>query len=74
VELHAGLICIHGPAEGFTKAEQVEAFAVALDLLERHGGDATNLLVEVMWSVEGLHYEMAEFPSSEDPEMPSGAG
>ena len=62
VDLHAGLVCIHGPPDGFTRAEQAEAFAVALDLIEGHGGDATNLLVEVTWSAEGIGYEVAEFP------------
>jgi len=60
--LHAGLVCIHGPPEGFTKAEQLEAFAVALDLIEQHGSDATNLLVEVVWAADGISYEVAEFP------------
>ncbi len=62
VGLHAGLVCIHGPPEGFAKAEQLEAFAVALDQIERHGGDATNLLVEVVWAADGISYEVAEFP------------
>lgn len=62
VDLHAGLVCIHGPPEGFTKVEQLEAFAVALDQIERHGGDPTNLLVEVAWGAEGIAYEVAEFP------------
>ena len=42
--------------------EQLDAFAVALDLIERHGGDATNLLVEVAWDADGIAYEVAEFP------------
>ena len=62
VDLHAGLVCIHGPPEGFTKAEQLEAFAVALNLIEQHGSDATNLLVEVVWAAEDIGYEVAEFP------------
>ncbi len=62
IDLHAGLVCIHGPPEGFTKAEQLEAFAVALDLIEQHGSDATNLLVEVVWAADGVGYEVAEFP------------
>ncbi len=62
IDLHAGLVCIHGPSEGFTKAEQLEAFAVALDLIEQHGSDATNLLVEVVWAADGIGYEVAEFP------------
>lgn len=66
VDLHAGLVCIHGPPEGFTKAEQLEAFAVALDLVEQHGSDATNLLVEVVWAVDGIGYEVAEFPPRAD--------
>ena len=63
VDLHAGLVCIHGPPEGFTKAEQLEAFVVAIDLIERHGSDATNLLVEVVWAADGIAYEVVEFPS-----------
>ena len=62
VDLHAGLVCIHGPPKGFAKAEQLEAFAVALDQIEQHGGDATNLLVEVVWAADGILYEVAEFP------------
>ncbi len=46
----------------FAKAEQLEAFAVALDQIERHGSDATNLLVEVVWAADGIAYEVAEFP------------
>lgn len=75
VDLHAGLVCIHGPPEGFTKTEQVEAFAVALDLIEQHGGDATNLLVEITWSAESIDYEVAEFPpDSNGTKAPPGAG
>ena len=66
MDLHAGLVCIHGPPEGFTKAEQLEAFAVALDLIEQHGSDATNLLVEVVWATDGIGYEVAEFPPGAD--------
>ena len=62
VDLHAGLVCIHGPPEGFTKADQLEAFVVAIDLIERHGSDATNLLVEVVWAADGIAYEVVEFP------------
>ena len=40
----------------------IEASAVALDLIEQHGSDATNLLVEVVWASDGIGYEMAEFP------------
>ena len=66
VDLHAGLVCIHGPPEGFTKAEQLEAFAIAIDLIEQHGNDATNLLVEVVWTADGIGYELAEFPPEAD--------
>ena len=66
VDVHAGLVCIQGPPEGFAKAEQLEAFAVALDLIEQHAGDATNLLVEVAWAADGIGYEVAEFPSEAD--------
>ena len=59
VDLHAGLVCIQGPPEGFTKAEQLEAFAVALNQIEQHGSDATNLLVEVVWAADGIAYEVA---------------
>jgi hypothetical protein len=68
VDLHAGLVCIHGPPEGFTKAEQLEAFAVALDLIEQYGGDPTNLLVEVVWTADGIGYEVAEFPTDKNME------
>jgi len=67
VDLHAGLVCIHGPPEGFTKVEQLEAFAVALDQIERHGSDATNLLVEVVWAADSIAYETAEFPPADAP-------
>ena len=56
------LNCVHGPPEGFARAEQLEAFAVALDQIERHGGDTTNLLVEVAWAADGITYKVAEFP------------
>ena len=62
MDLHAGLVCIHGPPEGFTKSEQRGAFAVALDQIEQHGGDATNLLVEIAWTADGITYDVAEFP------------
>jgi hypothetical protein len=68
VDLHAGLVCIHGPPEGFTKAEQLEAFAVALDLIEQYGGDPTNLLVEVVWTAHSMGYEVAEFPANKNME------
>lgn len=64
VELHAGLICLHGPGEGFTKAEQLEAFAAALDLLDDRGGDATNTLIEVTWSAAGVVFEVIDFPAA----------
>jgi hypothetical protein len=54
---------IHGPPERFAKTKQFEAFAVALDQIERLGGDPTNLLVEVTWGSDGIAYEVAEFPS-----------
>ena len=62
VTLHAGLVCLHGPAEGFAKAGQLEAFEVALDQVAVLGGDATNLLVEVVWSADAITFEVAEFP------------
>ena len=62
IHLHAGLVCIHGPPKGFAKVEQLEAFAVALDQIERYEGDATNLLVEVAWATDNIAYEIADFP------------
>ncbi len=62
VALHAGLVCLHGPPEGFAAANQREAFAVALDLLEERGGDATNTLVEVAWAEDAIAFEVVEFP------------
>lgn len=46
VELHAGLICLNGPAHGFTLDTQIELFDVALDELD-HDGDLTNQVLEV---------------------------
>lgn len=62
VALHAGLICVHGPPEGFTKIEQLEAFSVALDTIEQREGDPTNLLIEVTWRPDGILCEVADFP------------
>lgn len=62
VSLHAGLVCLHGPPGGFAGADQLEAFAVALDLLDEGGGDATNLLVEVSWTEGCIDFEVVEFP------------
>ncbi len=68
VDLHAGLVCIDGRPERFTKAEQPEAFSVALDLIDQHGGDPTNLLVEVVRTAGSIGYEVAEFPSQKNVE------
>jgi hypothetical protein len=46
VELHAGLICLNGPANGFTLDTQLELFEVALDELDRDG-ELTNQVLEV---------------------------
>ena len=62
VALHAGLICLRCATPGFSKAQQLEFFAAALDLVEQQGGDATNLLIEVTWSEAGITYEVIEFP------------
>ena len=62
VGLHAGLVCIQGPAAGLAKLEQKEAFAVALDQIELLGGDATNLLVEVDWAADRIAFSVAEVP------------
>jgi hypothetical protein len=62
VELHAGLICLHGPDHGFAREQHLEAFAVALDLVEQQGGDATNLRIEVTWSEAGITYDVTSFP------------
>ena len=35
VELHAGLICLSGPARGFNLDTQLELFEIALDELDR---------------------------------------
>ncbi|HEX7887326.1 MAG TPA: toxin-antitoxin system, toxin component, PIN family protein [Phenylobacterium sp.] len=46
VELHAGLICLNGPAGGFTLYTQLELFEIARDQLERDP-DLTNQVLEV---------------------------
>jgi hypothetical protein len=46
VELHAGLICFNGPADGFTLDIQLELFEIALDELDRDG-DLVNQVLEV---------------------------
>jgi hypothetical protein len=45
-ELHAGLICLNGPANGFDLDTQRELFAVALDELDRDP-DLINQVLEV---------------------------
>jgi hypothetical protein len=62
VALHAGLICLHGATRGLSKQQQLEVFAVALDLVERHGGEATNLLIEITWRSDGITREAIDFP------------
>jgi hypothetical protein len=44
--LHAGLICLAGPTDGFDLDTQLELFALALDELA-HGPDLTNQVLEV---------------------------
>lgn len=52
VELHAGLICLNGPADGFTLDTQLELFEIALDELDRDG-DLVNQVLEVTLESDG---------------------
>ncbi len=72
VDLHAGLVCIHGPSDGFRKEQQLEAFSVALDLIEAADGDPVNLLIEITWSTDGIDFEVVDFP--EAPDVPPDRG
>jgi Domain of unknown function (DUF5615) len=63
VPLHAGLVCLHGPTGGFTQAQQIEAFAVALDVIEAEaGGDPVTLLIEITWGADGIDYALFDLP------------
>ncbi|WP_165982836.1 DUF5615 family PIN-like protein [Dankookia rubra] len=62
VDLHAGLVCIHGPPRGFRKEEQLEAFSIALDLIDAANGDPVNLLIEVTWTPDGIDVDVVDFP------------
>ncbi len=52
VDLHAGLICLNGPADGFTLETQLELFELALDELDRDR-DLINQVLEVTLEVVG---------------------
>ena len=63
--LHAGLICLHGPAALFTLNVQPAAFDAALDALRDDcGGDPVNTLIEATWSSGGIQIEIFGLPSS----------
>ncbi len=63
VDLHAGLVCIHGPPEGFAKAEQLEAFAVALDQIEQHEP------ARAIWLAQGYLRCATPLPNAPSPRM-----
>lgn len=46
VDLHAGLICLNGPADGFTLETQLELFEIALDEIDSDR-DLVNRVLEV---------------------------
>jgi hypothetical protein len=46
VDLHAGLICLNGPADGFTLETQLELFEIALDELDLNQ-DLVNQVLEI---------------------------
>ena len=46
VDLHAGLVCLNGPADGFTLETQLELFAIALDEIDSDR-DLVNRVLEV---------------------------
>ena len=63
--LHAGLICLHGPAALFTLDAQVAAFAAALDAMrEECEGDPMNTLIEATWGAGGTQVEVFKLPPS----------
>ncbi len=45
-ELHAGLICLNGPTDGFDLDQQLELFEIALDELDRTP-DLVNQVLEI---------------------------
>lgn len=67
LDLHGGLVCLHGPPEGFTKPQQEEAFALALAEIDALGGDPINLLIEIEWSATQITIEVVEFPPATEP-------
>jgi hypothetical protein len=52
VELHAGLICLNGPPDGFDLDVQCELFEVALDEIEANG-ELINEVLEVTLGASG---------------------
>jgi hypothetical protein len=52
VEIHAGLICLNGPTDGFTLDTQLELFEIALDELDRDR-DLVNQVLEVTFEGNG---------------------
>ena len=61
--LHAGLICLHGPAALFTLDAQASAFGAALDALRDDcGGDPVNTLIEATWSLAGTRVDVFRLP------------
>jgi hypothetical protein len=51
-ELHAGLVCLNAPQEGFDLDQQLELFSAALDELDRDP-DLVNQVLEVTLDKEG---------------------
>jgi hypothetical protein len=62
VVIHAGLICLNGPA-GMDLDMQIELFEQALDLLEA-GADLVNQVVEITMDDYGLHIRRYHLPSA----------
>lgn len=62
IALRADMICLRCATRGLPKQNQSKVFAVALGLVEQHGGDATNLLIEIIWHSDGITREAIDFP------------
>ena len=64
VAIHAGLVCIHGPARVSGKI-QVELFAAVLDMIQEATPpqeDLVNEVIEVDLAEEGREFEIIRYP------------
>ncbi|GAJ96120.1 DUF5615 family PIN-like protein [Rhizobium rhizogenes] len=64
VDLHAGLICFNAP-DGIRRDAQLEMLDAAIQIIEEHGGEIINMLIEVTLEDDGIEAQIFSLPPQE---------